>query len=140
MIVWGNKKYIIDKLIKNNGFENIKKKLSDLLYGSKSLETRWDYFIKNVKGLGASTVSELLCYVHPKECVVFNRLTILCYQYLGISGMPRYNYQFTGKKYVEACNYGKEIAKKLKEANAKEYDLLTVDWQVLCNTETFLII
>lgn len=34
MLIWGNKKYIIDKLIEDNGFINLKNFLSELLYGS----------------------------------------------------------------------------------------------------------
>ena len=37
MIVWGNKKYIADKIIEVNGFENIKNMLINLLYGKEEI-------------------------------------------------------------------------------------------------------
>ena len=40
MIVWGNKKYIADKIIELNGFNKIKKYLIDLLYGNNPIEKR----------------------------------------------------------------------------------------------------
>ena len=128
MIMWGNKKYVADQLIDDNGFDTLKKQLADLLYGTAPIEKRWDGFLKSVKGIGPATVSELLAYINPKEYVIFNRTTILCYTYLDITDMPKYNYQYTGKKYTEVCATAKEIAAALKAAGADDYDLLAVDY------------
>lgn len=128
MLIWGNKKYVVDKLIADNGFENIKKQLVELLYSDAAIEKRWDAFLKNVKGLGPATISELLTYVNPWEHVIFNKTTILCYTYLGIPDMPKYNYQYTGKKYVEVCNIAKQIASTMEDAGAGDTDLLAVDY------------
>ncbi|MCD8331823.1 MAG: hypothetical protein LUB63_04735 [Oscillospiraceae bacterium] len=84
--------------------------------------------MKSVKGLGPATVSELLSYANPQEYVIFNKTTILCYGYLDIPDMPKYNYQYTGKKYIEVCSIAKEIAAELKKSGAKECDLLAVDY------------
>ena len=67
MIVWGNKKYIADKIIEINGFENIKDMIIDLLYGTDSIEKRWDRFYKAKTRLGPSSMSELLSYINPNE-------------------------------------------------------------------------
>lgn len=128
MLIWGNKKYVVDKLIADNGFENVKKQLVELLYGSVAIEKRWDAFLKNVKGLGPATISELLTYINPQEYVIFNKTTILCYTYLDIPDMPKYNYQYTGKKYVEVCTIAKQIAASIKSAGADTTDLLVVDY------------
>lgn len=128
MLIWGNKKYVVDKLISDNGFDKLKKQLIDLLYGSANIEKRWDSFLKTIKGLGPATMSELLTYANPEEYVIFNKTTILCFSYLGIPNMPKYNYQYTGEKYTEICNIAKEISSALKEASMEEYDLLTVDY------------
>lgn len=128
MLIWGNKQYVVEKIISDNGFDIVKKQLAELLYGSSPIEKRWDTFTKNVKGLGPATMSELLTYVNPQEYVIFNKTTILCYGYLDIPGMPKYNYQFTGKKFVEVCNIAKEISKSLSAAGAEDSDLLAVDY------------
>lgn len=128
MIMWGNKKYVVDQLIAVNGFDPLKKQLADLLYGTAPIEKRWDGFLKSVKGIGPATVSELLTYINPNEYVIFNRTTILCYTYLDIPDMPKYNYQYTGKKYTEVCAIAKEISAALKAAGADDYDLLAVDY------------
>lgn len=128
MLIWGNKKYVVDKLIADNGFLPLKKQLAELLYGTSPVDKRWDLFLKSVKGMGPATISELLTYANPQEYVIFNKTTILCFGYLDIPDMPKYNYQYTGKKYVEVCTIAKEIAQELKKSGAKHYDLLAVDY------------
>lgn len=128
MLIWGNKKYVVDKLIADNGFTTLKKQLSELLYGTLPIEKRWDTFLKSIKGMGPATISELLTYANPQEYVIFNKTTILCYGYLDIPDMPKYNYQYTGKKYAEVCAIAKEIAAELKKTGADDYDLLAVDY------------
>lgn len=128
MLIWGNKKYVVDKLIADNGFIPLKKQLAELLYGTSPVEKRWDLFLKSVKGMGPATISELLTYVNPQEYVIFNKTTILCFGYLDIPDMPKYNYQYTGKKYMEVCAIAKAIAQELKKFNAEDYDLLAVDY------------
>ena len=128
MLIWGNKKYVVDKLLVDNDFNLLKKQLAELLYGTVPIEKRWDTFLKSVKGMGPATISELLTYANPQEYVIFNKTTILCFGYLDISDMPKYNYQYTGKKYMEVCTIAKEIAQELKKFGAENYDLLAVDY------------
>ena len=128
MLIWGNKKYVVDKLIADNGFTALKKQLADLFYGINPIEKRWDIFLNSVKGMGPATISVLLTYANPQEYVIFNKTTILCFGYLDISDMPKYNYQYTGKKYMEVCTIAKEIAQELKKFGAENYDLLAVDY------------
>ena len=128
MLIWGNKKYVVDKLIADNGFNVLKKQIAELLYGTTPIEKRWDTFLKSVKGMGPATISELLTYANPDEYVIFNRTTILCFSYLDILDMPKYNYQYNGRKYAEVCAIAKEISEALKAAEAEDYDLLAVDY------------
>lgn len=128
MLIWGNKKYIVDKLITDNGFGRLKKQLAELLYGTSPIEKRWDVFLKTIKGMGPATISEMLSYANPEEYVIFNKTTILCFTYLDIPDMPKYNYQYTGKKYAEVCAVAKDIAAELKKVCAEECDLLAVDY------------
>lgn len=128
MLIWGNKKYIVDKIIEDNGFNKVKIELAELLYGTELINLRWDNFLKKIKGLGPASISELLTYTNPNEYVIFNKTTIICFTYLGVANMPKYNYQYTGKKYVEICKIAKEISIMMKEAGVKDADLLVVDY------------
>ena len=128
MVMWGNKTYVVNSIIADNGFQKVKESIAELLYGKSSIENRWDTFLKSVKGVGPATMSELLCYTNPDEYIIFNKTTIQCFSYLDISDMPKYNYQYTGKKYTEVCAIAKEISAALKAAGAEDYDLLAVDY------------
>lgn len=128
MVMWGNKRFVVDKLIADNGFDALKKQLAELLYGTAQFEKRWNTFLKSVKGMGPSTISELLTYTNPNAYILFNKTTILCYSYLDVPDMPKYNYQYTGKKFAEVCAIAKEISAALKAAGAEDYDLLAVDY------------
>ena len=128
MLIWGNKKYKIDQLIEDNGFDKLKRKLADLLYGSDNLELRWDNFKKEVKGFGPAMMSELLCYVYPNNCMLWNRTALTAYQYLEIENIPTHNYQLTGKKYLEMTDKAKEINQIIKNKGHEKSNLLFVDY------------
>ena len=128
MIVWGNKKYIADKIIKLNGFDNFKNMLVELLYGSKDIEKRWDKFYKNIKQVGPSTMSELLSYINPDEYVICNKVTCSCFKYLEVDRVPSYDYQYTGENYKRLCNIAKEIKVELQKKYDEKVDLLIVDY------------
>lgn len=128
MIIWGNKHYIIDKYILDNGFENLKKSIANLLYGKKPIEQRWDIFKEKIKGFGPAMMSELLCYTNPNEYMIWNSTAVTAYKNLGIRNIPKHNYQLTGKKYVELTNYSKEIQKEIFEKYNRKENLLFVDY------------
>ena len=128
MLIWGNKKYVVDKLIADNTFENLKKELARLLWDKKSIEKRWDRFRSNVKGMGPAMMSELLCHAHPDECVLWNRRAYVGFKYLAVPNLPRYDYQLTGQKYRELSETAKTIAKELSAQGASDTSLLAVDY------------
>ncbi len=128
MLIWGNKHYVVDKMIADNGFDAIKKELAELIWGTASVVKRWDNFLKSVKGFGPAMISELLCHVYPDQCMLWNRRAYVGFNYLGITGLPRYNYQMTGKKYAELSSVAQEIADEMRSAGVEDVNLLTVDY------------
>ena len=128
MIIWGNKHYIIDKYINDNGFEKLKESIAYLLYGNDSIEIRWDSFKDKIKGFGPAMMSELLCYINPNEYMIWNTTASNAYNYLGIKDVPRHNYQLTGQKYVELTKYSKEIQNILLKKYNRIETLLFVDY------------
>lgn len=128
MLVWGNKRYIANKIIESNGFTNIKEQLINLLYGNESIIQRWDKFYKSIKHIGPSSMSELLSYINPEEYVICNKVTCDCFSYLGVENVPIYNYQYTGETYKRLCDVSKEIKKEIEKEGIKEVDLLVVDY------------
>ncbi len=128
MRVWGNKNYVVDKLIEENGLGHFRKSLSDLVWGKLPIAERWDEFRKGIKGMGPAMMSEILCKTHPDEYLLWNRKAYVGLSYLDVKDLPRYDYQITGKVYSELCEIGHEIAGSLKQAGHDDYDLLAVDY------------
>ncbi len=128
MLMWGNKRYVIDKMISDNGLENFKEKLSHLLFSAESIDLRWDNFTKCIKGVGAAIISEILAYTHPSEYVVYNKNTIMAYEYLGIENLPKFNYQCTGEKYLSICQIAKDIKNELEYLDDVDYNLVYVSF------------
>lgn len=134
MIVWGNKKYIANKIVETNGFQNIKNMLIDLLYGAEPIEKRWDKFYKAKTRLGASSMSELLSYINPEEYVICNKVTCDCFRWLEVPNVPKHNYQYTGDNYKRLCDVAKQIQKEMIASGIENVDLLVMDymfWDVI---------
>ena len=128
MLTWGNKKYYVDKLIQDNGFDALKSGITDLVWGKNSIEKRWDTFRDTILGVGPAMMSEILCHVYPDDFITWNRRAYVSLNYLGVEKLPRYNYQLTGQKYAELCQVEKGIVVELQKAGIKEVNLLTVDY------------
>jgi len=128
MLIWGNKQYVVDKLIEDNGLDSLKQEMIQLLWSDDAIEIRWDRFRKNVKGMGPAMISEILCKTHPDNFMIWNRRAKMGLDYLGVEGLPRYDYQLDGKKYKELCIIGKKISKELVEAGFEDDSLLMVDY------------
>src|ERR1700752_4638139 len=128
MRIWSNKRYVVGKMIKENGFEKLKSGLANLVWGGDSVESRWDKFRLNVRHVGPAMMSELLCHVHPDTCMLWNRRAYVAFRYLDIGGLPRYDYQLTGKKHVELSKEAREVANEMAALGAGSVDLLTVDY------------
>ena len=128
MLIWGNKKYKIEQLIEDNGFQKLKKEIAELLYGIDTIDIRWDKFKDEVKGFGPAMISELLCYVYPNDCMLWNRTAVTAYQILEIPNIPTHNYQMNGKRYIEMTNISKEISNIFKNKGYSNSDLLFVDY------------
>lgn len=128
MLIWGNKQYVVDKLIEDNGFEKFKEELANLIWSEEDIESRWNRATKNIKGFGPAMQSELLCHVFPDKYILWNRRAYVGLDYLGVKGLPKYNYQLNGKKYKELSQIGKDIALEMKALGAKDFTLLAVDY------------
>jgi hypothetical protein len=128
MLIWGNKHYVVDKLIKENGFDVVRTELSELVWGTKDIIERWERHRKKIKGMGPAMMSEILCHTHPSEYMLWNRRAYVALNYLGVQNLPRYDYQMTGKKYSELSAVAKEIALELEKGGIENPDLLTVDY------------
>lgn len=130
MLIWGNKKYVTDKMVTDHSLNTVKKELAELVWGERLVEERWDRFRSKIKGMGPAMISEILCYIHPDECMLWNRRAYVGLNYLGVKKLPRYNYQLTGKRYAELSETTQTIVQELKTSGFPDADLLVADYFV----------
>ena len=139
-IVYGNKAYLVDKMIDTNGGLNkLTNMIAEFIYGKDSIQKRWDYFLKHANMFGPSYLSELLSYYYPNEYVIANKQVIKALESLDVTGLPHHNYQWTGKKYIEICEIVKEIKVEMINAGVDAENLLATDyflWEIAKKYET----
>lgn len=127
--MWTNKEYLLQKLISDNGLEKIRRELTNLLYGEGEFEERFDRFMKNVKGLGPASVTEILCSFNPREYGIWNDKARKALKHLGFEKeLPLNKYYISGKEYQRFNAVAKAIAEELKRAGFSDADLLLVDY------------
>jgi len=139
MLIWGNKHYVVDKIIQENGLNDFRTHLADLVWGESDITIRWDAFRKHIKGMGPAMMSEILCKTHPDDFVLWNRRAYIGLNYLEVTNLPRYDYQLTGKVYKYLCDVAKEISGELRNADFQDTNLLAVDyfiWEQLQVTDS----
>jgi hypothetical protein len=122
--MWGNKGYLVEKIIAENGFEKIKSNLFDLLWGPKKISDRYDDFRRNIRGFGAGMITEILLFLFPAQYGVWN---IKARQALSILGFKDSfpaikNSQINGKEYDKFNELLVSIRYEMKNGGAGEVD------------------
>jgi len=131
-LIWSNKDYKVKKLLEDNAFPTIKKSLKNLLYGTESLEKRWDGFRAAIKGLGPSSMSEILTFSNPDKYGIVNLKPLSLLPVLGIiteSELKKYNYySLNGKRYVDLLGILSKVRQVLQKNGVKNADFIVTDF------------
>lgn len=126
---WVNKDYLINTIISSNGMDKIRKEMFNLLYGSAPPEQRYQKFMEEIKGLGPSSITEILTYIHPDKCGIWNDKARKALKILGFEKMlPLNKYKINAKEYKKFNGVLVEIAEELKKAGYKDADPFFVDY------------
>ncbi len=133
--VWGDKAYLVGKLIYENSLPVLKEQLRRLLWGKGDLAARFDVFRKTIKGLGAASITEIVAFVHPESCGLWNDIARQALELLAFD-VP-HKRQITGKEY-EAFN---EIVLAIQSQLEAEHgigglDMLGMDYFLFAVWET----
>lgn len=126
--LWGNKEYFVQKIIGANGMDKIVDELENLLYGSESFDKRFDRFLREIKGLGPATITEILCLYDPNKYGIWNDKARKALKILQFDALPLAKYKISGKEYIEINKFFLKIAQYLKNLGLKDADLLVVDY------------
>lgn len=124
---WGNKDYLVTRLLKAVELNRFKELLMELLWGSNSLRERYDYFNKNVKYLGSAAITEILAFIHPNECAIWTERVRTALSKIGLLGDLVDEYWISGRDYEKICSEYKRILATLSDEGIAIKDLIDVD-------------
>ena len=122
--MWGSKPKRARKILNDNGIENIRRSLNDLLYGSKPLEERFDDF--NVKYLGMASITEILITMSPDKYALWNDRTRKVLQAAKTTQIPRSAFKsskISGSDYAKCNETMREISSILIDEGYQSEDL-----------------
>jgi len=126
--LWGNKDYLVQKIIDANEIAKIINELENLLYGTDPFNERFDRFLREIKGLGPATITEILCLYDPNKYGIWNDKARKALKILDFEGLPLGKYKISGKEYIKINDALLEMARYLKRLGIKDADLLAVDY------------
>lgn len=126
--LWNVLPITINKIIDKNGFQNFKNKLADLLYGQRNFSERYNEFHNTIVEFKASAMSEVLTYIYPNECIIWNNKVRRVFTMLGINDIPTWSDDIDFNWYTKLISYGKNIQHYINEKLNKNYDLLDIDF------------
>ena len=124
---WGNKDYLVTRLLKAVDLNKFKQLLTELLWGSNPLRQRYDNFNENVKYLGSAAITEILAFVHPNDCAIWSERIRTGLKRIGLLKDWVDEYWIDGRDYEKICSEYKRILVVLSEEGIAVRDLLDVD-------------
>lgn len=136
---WNNKDWVVDNIIKGNGFTKIRESLRNLLYSSDPLDKRFDD--SKIKHLGTSMVTEIISMADPEKYCLWNEKPRKVLPLFGINQIPEkvFKYsQISGEEYSKCNEVMKEILQVLREQGFDTINLLDLDlfiWVVFEETK-----
>ena len=132
MQIWGNKEYIANKIIRDNGLEKLREELEGLLSGRDALKDRYDRFRSRIKGLGISSISEILVFVSPDKYCLWNKTPINVLPFLEMKSLLPSNvwntYSVDGEGYEACAQLLGQIKNELRTHGFADADFVDVDF------------
>lgn len=128
--MWSNKAYFVEQLLDDNGLPKLRAALKDLLWGGDALANRYDAFRKAIKGLGSASITEILAFVHPAVCGVWNDRARKALELLGFAEtFPTIRKsQITGPRYEAFNTLIGLIRDQLAHSGLRGLELLDVNY------------
>lgn len=129
-LMWGNKGYLVDKLLQDNQLSELKVQLKQLLWGIGSIATRYDSFRRSIRGFGTAMITEILAYIHPDECGLWNDKARKALILLGFKDTLAFinRNQLTGTEYQQFNELLCLIQIELESKGLSKLDLLGIDY------------
>jgi len=126
--MWGNKQYLAQKVIEDNGLDSLREELRHLLDRTVPREARYERAIGRIRGLGPASVTEILASSDPGNCGIWNDQAREAIKKLELgSFVPPEKYRLSGTEYATLSDLLGLIAKELEVKDVPDVDLLVVN-------------
>lgn len=124
MKFWTSKEYALKQFFEKNDMAVFRRELKMLLWGEESLPSRYDRFREYVWGMGASAITEILAFVHPDSCGIWNEKVRMASHLLALDTLlPSNKYNISG---VEYEHYNKVLGLIRDELNTEGLKDVTI--------------
>ena len=114
MRIWGNKDYIIQKMINENGLRKMVTVFKKAKDSNVIVSDLYEEMIGSIKYMGPSIATELLCYFVPYKAGIWNTRAREALLWLEIKDIPL-KYRISGEEYKHFNTILVSISQKLKE-------------------------
>lgn len=127
--MWGNKEYLVQKIIEDNGVDLLREEFTHLLNHEIPPQERYQRALDRIKRLGPASVTEILCYGDPENCGIWNDRSRAAIKRLGLqSFVSPEKYKLSGGEYGAFNALLRAIAGELEASGIQGVDLLLVDF------------
>ncbi|MEW5870805.1 MAG: hypothetical protein AB1894_16140 [Chloroflexota bacterium] len=128
--MWGNKSYLVDKLLRDNDLSTLRIEFQNLLWGSGAIASRYNKFRKVTNGFGTATISELLAFCNPDEYGVWTDRVRKGLNILGLGEIIPFvkKPQLSGLEYEKFNQVLAVACKEIQAQGIMEIDLLGVNY------------
>lgn len=72
MKFWTSKDWALKRFFEKNDMNIFRRELKMLLWGDEPIQDRYDRFREHVWGMGAAAVTEILAFMNPDSCGIWN--------------------------------------------------------------------
>lgn len=129
-LMWGNPGYLVDQLIRDNGFDNIKNSFVHLIWDNNSIINRYNQFRHDIKRIGAGMITEILAFLFPEKYGLYNSKARKALIYLGFhTDYPFLRKdQISGEQYQQYNTLLLSLKEELITQGVQELDLLGIDY------------
>lgn len=128
--IWTNKDWKVDDVIARSGLANIREALGLLLYGEEPIAQRYDRCRQLIRGLGSSSITEIMCFVHPDKYPIWNNKPKNVLPRLDMKTLLPdrvYKYQLKGSDYERCIEVLALVRDEMRVYGFRQADFLDMD-------------